>query len=94
MHDRTVKHGLTGHPSKDPEGFERFIPPMEEQNPMADQTQPVQESSRVIWEYTYSRFGRPHGPHQIEASTLPEAKDQIRRRHQLPDYRGIRVNAA
>jgi hypothetical protein len=52
------------------------------------------EEQGVLWEYSYSRFGVWNGPHQVRAGSLAEAKDQIRRRHNLPDYRCIRVNPA
>jgi len=69
----------------DPPGFERFVPP----GWSPDMRQP--EDDGVRWEYTYSRFGRLHGPLQITAGSISEAKDEIRRRHELPGYRGIRV---
>ena len=88
MHDRTIEENLPGRTLSDPEGFERYVPP--------NQADPVPSGAvgSVIWEYTYSRFGRAHGPLTIKADSLPEAKDQIRRRHQLPDYRSIRIRRA
>jgi hypothetical protein len=74
--DETLRHKVT-----DPPGYERFV-----SSPTARS-----ETARVMWEYTYSRFGTCHGPHTVSAATLSEAKDEIRRRHDLPDYRGIRV---
>jgi hypothetical protein len=72
------------HNTNDPPGYERHV--------ANRSVVPAQTcTGRVMWEYTYSRFGRPHGPHRVSAATLSEAKDEIRRRHELPDYRGIRV---
>ena len=77
--DRMLRHNIN-----DPPGYERHIA-----TPTV--TPARARAGRVMWEYTYSRFGRPHGPHRVSAATLSEAKDEIRRRHDLPDYRGIRV---
>jgi hypothetical protein len=78
-------HGSSVRALDDPPGFERFVPP----GWSPDVRQPMEDG--VTWEYTYSRFGQLHGPLQITAGSISEAKDEIRRRHELPGYRGIRV---
>jgi hypothetical protein len=86
MSTETIERRASVNPAlQDPPGFERFVPsgwPQEQRQHQDD---------GVTWEYTYSRFGRLHGPLHIKACSLSEAKDEIRRRHELPGYRGIRV---
>lgn len=86
MSTETMEHRASARTAvSDPPGFERFIPgdwPAESHHHRDD---------GVTWEYTYSRFGRMHGPLHVKADSLSEAKDEIRRRHELPGYRGIRV---
>ncbi len=94
MDDTAIAERPPDRKVRDPEGFERYIPPREVAAPQpipVDIEGVSREREGVAWEYTYSRFGRAHGPHTILAPSLPAAKDEIRKRHNLPDYRGIRI---